>query len=193
MSFSSRHRDPLRALSPPPSPAPPPHPQPPSPEGTCWDAWPLAGVIQWIYSLICCNCGVHPVRNSFSWVLDVRFGGIYLLAFTVAGQLANTMCILSPGLLLGKNSPAFLPFIFRFQTYTLFPQNSLLSPGTFGHSSSSAPCACLPRDAPNSGCHALFPCLSLLLESDLHLPRGLCGLLMVVTLGPGQKKAQMKK
>ena len=71
---------------------------------------------------------------AFSWVLDVRFGGIYLLAFTIAGQLAYTMCFLSSGLLLRKISPAFLPFVLRLQIYTLFPQNSLLSPVTFGHS-----------------------------------------------------------
>lgn len=162
---------------------------PPTPTpalGACWDAWPLAEVIQWIYSLICCNCSIHPARNGFSWVLDVHFGGIYLLAFTIAGQLTYTMCFLSSGLLLRKISPAFVLFIFRLQIYTLFPQNSLLSPVTFRHSFFFSNMY-LPCDAPNSGRQVLFPRLSLLLESDLHLPQGLCSLFMVVTLGPGQK------
>ena len=151
------------------------HPRPPPSPGACWDAWPLAGVIQWIYSLICCDCSVHPARNGFSWVLDVHFGGIYLLAFTIAGQLAYTMCFLSSGLPLRKISPAFLPFISRLQIYTLFPQKALLSPVTFGHSFSSA------------------PCLSLCLKVTFIIPRDcvVCSWLSLWDLA--KKKAQMKE
>lgn len=125
----------------------------------CWAARSLAGVIQWIYSLMCCNRNVHPDRKGFSWVLEAHFGDILCFSFVLPVCLHVCLpCSFSPlGFCLEKLPPPLFPpsLGFRF-THT--------APGSL----SWAPYTCLSRDAPHSRHHGLFSHLSLLLEGDLH-------------------------
>lgn len=116
--------------------------------GACWDAWP------WLESFSGFTASSAVIAVSIlqgtalagsSWC---SFGLIYLLAFTIAGQLHDTMCFLSLGFY--ENFPAFSHSSLGFRFIHL-PQN-VLSPGDF-------------RTL------FFFSTMSIsLLESDLHLP-----------------------